>query len=243
MTVTISERLHKIAAYCPAGARVADIGSDHALLAAYLLNSGMASFVVAGELNEGPYRAARQQLARATAEGRASVRRGDGLEVLEPGEVEVICIAGMGGQLIASILERGKAKLPGVRRLILQPNVGEELVREWLLQNDWELVAESILEEDGVLYEILVAEPGEGDKPYRDQERPIAELLRLGPHLWRDKPPLLAKRWGREREKHAKILSQLAHSRSPQAKERARQIKQELDWIDEVVTCLQTDKR
>jgi tRNA (adenine22-N1)-methyltransferase len=134
-SIVLSKRLKTIADYCPAGSRVADIGSDHALLASYLLANGLASFVIAGELNDGPYQAAREQVAKLAAADRASVRKGDGLAVLAPGETDVICIAGMGGQLIASILERGKAKLPGVKRLILQPNVGEEVVRRWLLDN------------------------------------------------------------------------------------------------------------
>ena len=75
----------------------------------------------------------------------------------------------MGGTLIASILERGKNKLGKVERLILQPNVGSQNVRIWLMDNDWELKDEEILEEDGKIYEILIAETGEPLKPYENQ--------------------------------------------------------------------------
>ncbi|WP_126427729.1 tRNA (adenine(22)-N(1))-methyltransferase [Brevibacillus marinus] len=242
MAVTISERLGAIAAYCPKGARVADIGSDHALLASFLLENGVASYVVAGEVNEGPYRAAQKQLADLIANGLASVRKGDGLAVLRPGEVDVVCIAGMGGQLIVSILERGKAKLQDVRRLILQPNVGEERVRRWLWQNGWQLSRETILKEDDVIYEILVAEPGDPAQPYSGQERSVAELLRLGPLLWREKPPLLLEKWSREREKLQRILAQVTKSQSAEASARVQAVKQELNWLDEVIRCLQTGK-
>jgi tRNA (adenine22-N1)-methyltransferase len=242
-SLIISKRLQTIARYCPQGARVADIGSDHALLASYLLVQGIASFVIAGELNEGPYQAALRQIQTLVSRDRASVRKGDGLSVLRPGEVDAVCIAGMGGQLIVSILTAGADKLEGVQRLILQPNVGEELVRRWLLENGWQLVAESILEEDGIIYEILVAERGEPAKPYEGKERSLEELLRIGPFLWEEKSPILLKKWRQERDKWQRVLSQLQRSRKPEAAERTRQVEAELEWMDEVIACLHTDKR
>ncbi|MFD2369692.1 tRNA (adenine(22)-N(1))-methyltransferase [Brevibacillus sp. GCM10020057] len=240
--VTISKRLETIARYCPQGARVADIGSDHALLASYLLLQGIASHVIAGELNEGPYQAALRQIHTLQIRDRAQVRRGDGLAVLEPGEVDVICIAGMGGQLISSILEAGIAKLEGVTRLILQPNVGEEIVRRWLLLHGWQLIAETILEEDGILYEILVAERGNPDLPYEHKDRTKEELLRIGPFLWEQKPPALKKKWQNERDKWEKVLAQLNRSDKPEAATRIREIKAEVEWIDGVIACLRTDR-
>lgn len=241
--VTISKRLETIARYCPKGARVADIGSDHALLASYLLVEGIASFVIAGELNEGPYQAALRQIHTLQLRDRASVRKGDGLAVISPNEVDVICIAGMGGQLIASILDTGTEKLTGVQRLILQPNVGEELVRSWLLHHGWQLVGETILEEDGILYEILVAERGEAEAPYNQPDRSRQELLRIGPFLWQEKPPLLYTKWQHEKEKWIKVRAQLERSEKPEAKERLKQIETEIEWIDGVLACLHMDKR
>ncbi|CAM5793617.1 MULTISPECIES: tRNA (adenine(22)-N(1))-methyltransferase [Brevibacillus] len=241
-TWMISRRLQTIARFCPKGARVADIGSDHALLASYLIREEIASFVVAGELNEGPYQAALKQIHTIQAEDKASVRKGDGLSVLKPGEVDVVCIAGMGGQLIVSILSAGADKLEGVSRLILQPNVGEEHVRRWFVENNWQLSAETIMEEDGIIYEILVADKGDGMIPYRNKDRSPEELLRIGPFLWEEKSPVLAKKWMSEREKWTKVLEQLSRSDKQEAAVRAAQIKEELEWINEVIACLPTDK-
>ncbi|MEJ8547994.1 tRNA (adenine(22)-N(1))-methyltransferase [Brevibacillus borstelensis] len=241
-TWMISRRLQTIARFCPKGARVADIGSDHALLASYLIREGIASFVVAGELNEGPYQAALKQIHTIQAQDKVSVRKGDGLSVVSQGEVDVVCIAGMGGQLIVSILSAGADKLQGVSRLILQPNVGEEHVRRWLMENDWQLSAETILEEDGIIYEVLAADRGDGMAPYQNKDRLPAELLRIGPFLWEEKSPVLARKWMSEREKWTKVLEQLSRSDKEEATVRAGQIKEELEWIDEVIACLHTDK-
>jgi len=242
-SLMISKRLQTIASYCPRGSRVADIGSDHALLASYLLLNDIASFVIAGELNEGPYQAACKQIHSLHVRDRASVRKGNGLAVLSPGEVDVICIAGMGGQLIASILEEGKTKLPDVRRLILQPNVGEEIVRRWLMENGWQLIDETILEEDDILYEILVAEPGDPLAPYANSDRTQEELLRIGPFLWAKQSLDLCRKWERERDKWMNVLAQVKRSGRPETAGRIKQIEQELAWINEVIQCLQTDKR
>ncbi|HZG13633.1 MAG TPA: tRNA (adenine(22)-N(1))-methyltransferase TrmK [Candidatus Bathyarchaeia archaeon] len=240
-SIVISRRLRHIAQYCLPGARVADIGSDHALLASYLLLNNIASFVIAGELNEGPYQSALRQIESLRLQDRVSVRKGNGLAVLSPGEADTICIAGMGGQLIASILEAGKEKLEGVKQLILQPNVGEEVVRRWLLVNQWQLVDETILEEDGILYEILVAQPGEPLTPYTGVDRPVEDLLKLGPFLWKKKEPLLIHKWNRELEKWRHIRDQIQRAGRVENQSRLEEISREIEWIEEVIACLQTD--
>ncbi|MGI2293990.1 tRNA (adenine(22)-N(1))-methyltransferase [Paenibacillus sp. GXUN7292] len=158
--VKLSKRLQAIADYVTEGSIVADIGSDHALLPVYLLQNGKCSSAIAGELNAGPFHAAKKQAASAGLSHLLDVRQGDGLSVLTgEGEADTVTIAGMGGNLMRDILEAGRVngKLHGVRKLILQPNVGEEAVRRWLAEHKWYLIEEAIIEEDGKIYEMLVA--------------------------------------------------------------------------------------
>lgn len=250
--VKLSKRLQMIADRVPEGSKVADIGSDHALLPTYLAQQGIIVFAVAGEVNPGPFEAATRQVLESGLSKKISVRSGDGLAVIEPGEVNVITIAGMGGSLMASILEAGKQKLSGVTHLILQPNVGEDQVRKWLLAEGWNLDAEAILEEDGKIYEILMATAAL-DK--NSQEALYAErtlsggiavskerLLQMGPYLLDEAPDVWFRKWDSELKKLAMIEGQLKLSSAEASVAKAEQIAQEIKEIKEVLACLQKVK-
>lgn len=229
----LSRRLEAVASYIPKGAILADIGSDHAYLPCYALLKGIISKGIAGEVAEGPLQSAKKQISKNQLDQEIEARKGDGLEVIQPNEATTITIAGMGGSLIRSILENGKSKLPGVKRLILQPNIGASTVREWLIENDWELIAEEILEEDKKIYEILVAEKGNPLKPYQNKEQ---ELL-LGPFLLKEKSPVFEKKWEHELKHWKKILTQLnvAGDKS-ENRSRKEELEQKITIVREALT-------
>jgi tRNA (adenine22-N1)-methyltransferase len=256
MTVMIklSKRLQLIASLVPRGARLADIGSDHALLPTYLAERGMTIFAVAGEVNEGPYQAAAKQVREAGLAGSIDVRRGDGLAVLQPGEVDCVTIAGMGGALIASILTAGLEKLDGVRTLILQPNVGEALVRRWLVEHGWFLAKEHILEEDGKIYEVLTAmrTPDSG-RANADLYEPRSlapsvvasreRLLEMGPYLLEQATDVFIHKWLLELDKLERVCAQLALSTAEASRLKEAQTREYIRETEEVLACLQKGRR
>jgi tRNA (adenine22-N1)-methyltransferase len=254
MTIKLSKRLQMIADRVPANSRLADIGSDHALLPSYLLQAGTVPFAVAGEVNPGPLEAALKQVKENGLSDKIDVREGNGLEVLHAGEVDVIAIAGMGGSLIATILEEGLDKLKGVGKLILQPNVGEEQVRRWLEKHEWLLESEAILEEDGKIYEILTAIQTGFSSEQRAiiyQDRRLAEevtvgkerLLQMGPYLLDASPAVWFLKWESELQKLEMIHGQLAKSAAEVSKTKAAAIRREIEEIKEVLVCLQKARR
>ncbi|MDF4746179.1 class I SAM-dependent methyltransferase, partial [Vibrio parahaemolyticus] len=162
----LSKRLEEVVREIPVGSTVADIGSDHAYLPCYTIINNIATKAVAGEVVDGPFRSAQATVAESGLQDKVDVRKGNGLAVITPGEVDVITVAGMGGALIRDILESGKEKLEGVTRLILQPNIAAHHIREWFIENGWELIHEKIVKEDGKIYEILVGERGNIEVPY-----------------------------------------------------------------------------
>ncbi|WP_309244877.1 tRNA (adenine(22)-N(1))-methyltransferase TrmK [Bacillus sp. WMMC1349] len=203
----LSKRLLTVVKYIPKEGVVADIGSDHAYLPCYCILNDIANGAIAGEITDGPFLSAKQQVEKLSLSSLISVRKGDGLEVIQKGEVDAITIAGMGGSLIAQILESGKTKLAGKERLILQPNIHAYHIREWLYKEGYTLINEEILEEDGKYYEVLVAEKGDKDAAYR--EIPIATGLFVGPFLAKEKNAVFIKKWSRELEHMQHIYQQI----------------------------------
>ncbi|CEH29659.1 SAM-dependent methyltransferase [Aneurinibacillus migulanus] len=240
--IEISHRLRTIGDMVEQGHRVADIGSDHAYLPTYLIQKGIASACIAGEVNRGPWQSAARQVRSVGLSERIDVRLGDGLDVIHPGEVDTVCIAGMGGSLIVSILDKGIEKLAGVTQLLLAPNVASPLVRRWLLEHGWQLSRERILEEDGVIYEILEAIPGNPTLPYENQEREREDLLEVGPYLWQENSPVLRKKWEQELDKLRSVQIQLQRAKKPEAEGKKQEVSKKLAWMEEMIACMQTDK-
>ena len=157
----LSKRLQTVASFVPTGAIVADIGSDHAYLPCYLVMNGIAKGAIAGEVVKGPYESAERQVRTEGLTDRIKVRLADGLAAVNPDDhVDTVTIAGMGGPLIVSILEKHPESLESVTRLILQPNIHAKVIREWALNNNWAIHDEVILEEDDKIYEVIVLQRG-----------------------------------------------------------------------------------
>ena len=181
----LDERLQALADFVPPASRVADIGTDHGYLALALLRDRKATYVVASDVNQGPLEAATHTfLENGVAENEISVRLGDGLKVLKPGEVDCVCIAGMGGVLMTQILEASMDVVDKLKELVLQPMNGAAELRKWLYASDWHIDDETLAVDSGRIYEIIKAVPGKADMPSD------VDLL-IGPVLWQKKPPLL----------------------------------------------------
>ena len=225
----LSARLACVASLVSAGARVADIGSDHAYLPAALVLDGKIDFAIAGEVVKGPYENAVHEIKDHQLEGQVIPRLADGLAAIEPADkVDTITIAGMGGSLIASILEKDKNKLTGIKRLVLQPNVGESQLREWLMNNHYQIMNEKIIEEDNHIYEIIVAEPSVVPFRYSKYE------LDFGPFLLENKGPVFRKKWQEYLQREAHVIDQMQKAQQPPLK-KINEINQFLSQVKEAI--------
>jgi len=226
---TLSMRLERVAAHMPAGARLADIGSDHAYLPVALLRRGAIAAAVAGEVALTPFHAAQRTVRENGLEQHITVRHANGLAAINPqDDITAISICGMGGETIRDILESGKAHLSGRERLVLQPNGGEQPLRQWLMDNHYRILCEELLRENRFYYEIIVAERV-GPVTY------TAEQLYFGPFQMQARSPLFLGKWQRMLGEKQKILGNLARARQAVPEARVQEIAQQARWITELL--------
>lgn len=226
---TLSMRLECVAAHMPAGARLADIGSDHAYLPVALLRRGAIAMAVAGEVALTPFRAAERTVGENGLEQQISVRLANGLAAIEPEDgITAISLCGMGGETIRDILDSGKARLSGQERLILQPNGGEQPLRQWLMENDYRILCEELLRESRFYYEIIVAERA-GPVTY------TAEQLYFGPLQLQARTPVFLAKWQRLLRQKQKTLTSFAKARQAVPEEKLQEVARQVRWITELL--------
>ena len=151
----LSLRLRTIASLVPHGARVCDIGTDHGYLSIYLRLSGIANSIIATDINKAPLESARKNIEKFGAEN-IELRLCNGLEGIEENEADTFIIAGMGGEVISGIIERGKKVINNNNlTLILQPTTSPEYLRRFLYSKGFEITDEIPLEENSKLYSVM----------------------------------------------------------------------------------------
>lgn len=226
---TLSMRLERVAAHVPAGARLADIGSDHGYLPVALLRRGAITAAVAGEVALTPFRSAERTVRESGLEQAITVRLASGLAAIESGDgITAISLCGMGGETIRDILDSGKSRLSGRERLILQPNGGEQPLRQWLMAHDYRILREEVLRENRFYYEIIVAER-DGPVTYS------AEELYFGPLQMQARSPVFLAKWQRMLRFKNKTLADLTRAQQGVAQEKVQEIARQVRWISELL--------
>lgn len=227
----LSKRLHAVASLVTEGASVADIGTDHGYVPIYLVKNNIASKVIALDVNRGPLERARMHIIGYGLKGQIETRLSDGLKNVEPGEVDTMIAAGMGGALVIKILNDSKAVTDTLTECILQPQSEIAKVRKYLCKNQWKIIAEDMVEEDGKFYPMMKVVHGEPE-PYERYE------YIYGKKLLENRHPVLEKYLRREQSVKESILSQLAKRMegSVSARERAQEVSADLELVKQALT-------
>jgi len=158
----LSPRLHTIADQVPKGARLADIGTDHAYLPVYLLQKGQISHAIASDLREGPLNRGRAVAKQwAIPSDQISFRCCDGLRGIKPEEADTFVIAGLGGDTIAQCLQG--VTWSGHPRLLylFQPMSSIPELRHFLSEHGFRIEEERLCREQEKFYIIMKVFAGE----------------------------------------------------------------------------------
>ncbi len=188
---SLSPRLQAVVERVLPGQPVADIGTDHGALACALIREDRVPRAIAVDVATGPVGRAQDAVHRAGLGARISVRLGDGLGPLGPGEVGTVVLCGMGGATIIRILEAGRDKLGAVARLVLSPHTAAPALRRSLVAWGWTDVDGCLVEDRGHVYSVAAWERGSARWSEAD--------YRWGRHVRARPDPLLAAQLERER--------------------------------------------
>lgn len=167
----LSKRLEAVAQLVPNGARVADIGCDHAYLPIELVKCGRVAYAIGCDVNKGPLEAAAKNAKRfCLDETKLALRLGDGLHALQAGEVDTVTIAGMGAGLMKDILTACPEVVASLKRIIVSPNVAPWILRAWAMQNGFAVCDETVVYENNHYYEVFSLVPTDEVVRYSDAE-------------------------------------------------------------------------
>lgn len=153
--INISERLKCVASLVNKGARVADIGTDHAYLPIYLVQNEISNKVYACDVRKEPLRRAKLHIDEYGLSDKITTQLCDGLKGINKGDVDTVTICGMGGKLMKNILKAGIDKLGDNTQLVLSAQSELRDFRKYLLEAGIYIKSEHMLLEDGKYYFIF----------------------------------------------------------------------------------------
>jgi len=165
---------------------IADIGTDHGYVCIEAVKKYGVSKAYACDVNQGPLNNALDNIKLNKLDDKIETILSDGLKNLNC-PVEAVVIAGMGGELIAKILNDSIDKLNSYKALILEPNNEERVVREFLFNNNFIIKDEYIIKDHSHHYEIMVAIKGNCDYSEND--------ILYGPILRKEKSPVFIEKY------------------------------------------------
>jgi len=154
---SINKRLLVCSELVRAGSVLADVGTDHAYLPIYLLEKGIIERAIASDINQGPLNKARENIERAGFIHKVELCLCNGAAALSGAGATDYAVCGMGGELIAEIIEHAPHLKDKNINLILQPMSKPEALREYLYSNGFEIVKERYVTDTGKHYVCILA--------------------------------------------------------------------------------------
>ena len=154
MHIPLTPRLQVCAGFVYPGDRVADIGCDHGYLSLHLLLNGIASSVIAADINEMPLQSAMRNAEKYGVQDKVRFCLSDGVRAI-PRDFDTLVCAGMGADTMISILEAAPWLRSDQYRLILQCQSKTPMLRRYLSEHGWRITEESVVRDGRFLYTVM----------------------------------------------------------------------------------------
>lgn len=162
----LSLRLKAVADLVRKDSCLADIGCDHGFLPVYLVLNGRITSAVAADINEGPLNQCRALVNKYSLSEKIRCVLSDGLSNIEFSDRQDISVCGMGGELIANIIDNcPRCKRFGVH-YIFNPMTHPEKLREYLCKNGYEIGSDFIVRDGNHSYSVFDAYYTDAKKEY-----------------------------------------------------------------------------
>jgi len=239
----LSKRLQTVAGMVTKGNIIADIGTDHGYVPIYLVEENITDKAYAMDINQGPLDIANKHIKEKGLERKIITILSNGMEKLKDNMIDTAVIAGMGGDLIVSILENGKS-IKGIKELVLSPHKRVDLVRKYLLENNWQIVDEAMVFDVGKYYTVIKAL--KCDKTENDYSKVQLEYGKL---LLENRNPVLKEYLEKEYKKFSKIAENMKKEKSDNLHkvEEILEMNQEgrkyYDWCGNFKCCIRIWRR
>lgn len=159
-------RLKLCADFVRNGARLADIGTDHAYLPIWLCKNNVCPSAIAADINPEPLSRGNDDIQSANMQDKVKTRLSNGLQNICENECDDIVIAGMGGELIAQIIDKCSFKRNPSKHFILQPMTKCEVLIKWLCDNNFEILKQDCCMASKKCYTVLLVQYKEEKKHY-----------------------------------------------------------------------------
>lgn len=173
---TPDKRLLLCASFVRRGSTFADIGTDHAYLPVWLCKNGIVPHAIAADINPRPLESGAKAVALAGLGDKIELRLSDGLKNISENEADDIVVAGMGGELIADIIEACPYSKNKSKRFILQPMTKSEQLIIRLCESGFRIIAQDCAEAGGKCYTVICAEFSGEKREYGELYPYLGEL-------------------------------------------------------------------
>lgn len=231
----LTSRLLEIANLVDTGSSIADIGTDHGYIPAYLMKNKKIKFAILSDVNKGPLENAKKEFTLQNINENIEFRLGSGFEVLEINEVEIAIVAGMGGILISEIIEAHQDIAKSFKKIIFQPMQAPEKLRKYLFENGYNIISEKLVKEDFRIYEIIVANyVGKNKINHIDLFETNNIYFEVSPSLINSKDPLLNDFLDKKIESYKKIETKLMQKINNSTKNKKIEIQKKIEKLIEL---------